>query len=580
MKRLNTVPPTILGVLLLVCLIGVYMTRNSGDPHVSSPPNGAQSGQIAVVDSSLLLTARQMASLAETADEQDQAREAEHLADHELDQAFTTALREAVSYRVPATGPLHDLSARIDRLRTQTTADQTAVDQLTKQTSSSAAADQLELAKAQLALDQDELDDAQQDLARQGGDPHTALERALQEHETTQHQAEQGLKSTSASPAATLVQQIGAWLSLGSRDRQILTAAGQADTQAAALASRHNELEKQTNPRPSPAATPASVDTATRIADLHFRSERRKSLAELDQRIQDCQQLAGVYKTWSGLMEARRGAVMHALLGSLAKILAILLAALLAILAIRHASQRRERKRSNQAPVMAAVAVEVVAAVLILLVIFGAPNQLSTIIGLATAGLTVALRDFIIALFGWFVLMGKHGIRVGDWVEINGVGGEVIQIGLLKTVLLELGNTASGHPTGRQVTFSNSFAMEGHYFNFSTSGQWLWDELVVSLPAAGDPYSNAQEIRTLVERETEADAAQATQDWERVTSQYGARNFSAKPAVDLRPSVTGLEVVVRYITRAPERYVMKSKLFQLIVGLLYKPAPAMEQAAP
>jgi hypothetical protein len=138
-------------------------------------------------------------------------------------------------------------------------------------------------------------------------------------------------------------------------------------------------------------------------------------------------------------------------------------------------------------------------------------------------------------------------------------------------VLLELGNWSdTGHPTGRQVAFSNSFAIEGHYFNFSTSGQWLWDELVVSLPAAGDPYATAQAIRKLVEQETDTDAVQATQDWERVTSQYGARTFSAKPAVDLRPSVNGLEVVVRYITRAPERYALRSKLLQLIVDLLHK----------
>ena len=114
--------------------------------------------------------------------------------------------------------------------------------------------------------------------------------------------------------------------------------------------------------------------------------------------------------------------------------------------------------------------------------------------------------------------------------------------------------------------------MEGHYFNFSTSGQWLWDELEVSLPAAGDPYLMAQEIRKLVEAETEADSEQAAQDWERVISRYGVRNFSAKPAVNLRPTVNGLEVVVRYITRAPQRYAVKSKLFQVIVDLLHKPA--------
>ena len=115
--------------------------------------------------------------------------------------------------------------------------------------------------------------------------------------------------------------------------------------------------------------------------------------------------------------------------------------------------------------------------------------QVGTILGLAGAGLTVALKDFIVGFLGWFVLMGKNGIRLGDWVEINGVTGEVVELGMFRTVLLEIGNwTDSGHPTGRRVTFTNSFAIEGHYFNFSTSGQWLWDELQVILPSGQDPY--------------------------------------------------------------------------------------------
>ena len=94
-----------------------------------------------------------------------------------------------------------------------------------------------------------------------------------------------------------------------------------------------------------------------------------------------------------------------------------------------------------------------------------------TILGLVTAGLTVVFQDFILAFFGWFVLMGKNGIRVGDWVEINGVGGEVVEIGLFRTALLETGNwTANGHPTGRRVSFINSFAIRGAVLQFLDDG--------------------------------------------------------------------------------------------------------------
>jgi small-conductance mechanosensitive channel len=223
---------------------------------------------------------------------------------------------------------------------------------------------------------------------------------------------------------------------------------------------------------------------------------------------------------------------------------------------------------------MAKIAVRVLGAGLILIAVFGLPSQTSTLIGLTTAGLTVVLKDFIVGFFGWFVLIGSNGIHIGDWVEIEGVGGEVIDIGLLRTVLLEIGNsTGNGHPTGRRVSFVNSFAIEGHYFNFSTSGQWLWDEIQVSLASVEDPYKMADLIGKRIESETENDAKMASQEWERVTHQYGLRPFSAKPAVDLRPSATGIDMVVRYITRAPQRYEAKARLFQAIVELMHKQAP-------
>src|SRR5262249_36696748 len=157
--------------------------------------------------------------------------------------------------------------------------------------------------------------------------------------------------------------------------------------------------------------------------------------------------------------------------------------------------------------------------------------------------------DFIVGFFGWFVLMGRNGIRVGDWVEINGVGGEVAEISLFHTVLLETGNwTDTGHPTGRRVTFVNSFAIEGHYFNFSMAGQWLWDELRLTV-AADDPGPIVEAIQRRVAEETAADAHLAEQEWHGVARTRGMSAFSAEPAVNVRPAPVGVEVVVRYITR-------------------------------
>jgi small-conductance mechanosensitive channel len=216
------------------------------------------------------------------------------------------------------------------------------------------------------------------------------------------------------------------------------------------------------------------------------------------------------------------------------------------------------------------VSLQIVGVVLILLVLIGMPGQIGTMIGLAGAGLTVALKDFIIGFLGWFVLMGKHGIRVGDWVEINGVSGEVMQLGIFHTVLLETGNwTDAGHPTGRRVTFTNSFAIEGHYFNFSTTGQWLWDELVVTVPYDRNPHAIAAAIQKEVSAATADSTRQAEAEWQRA-ARGRKPGFNAQPGIAIRPAPGGggVEIAVRYVTRASERYALRARLYQSAVQLL------------
>jgi small-conductance mechanosensitive channel len=229
---------------------------------------------------------------------------------------------------------------------------------------------------------------------------------------------------------------------------------------------------------------------------------------------------------------------------------------------------------------VAHIVTRAVGAILILVIVFGMPSQMATVLALAGAGLTVAMKDFIVGFFGWFVLMGKNGIRHGDWVEINGVSGEVVEVGLFHTILLETGNwNDAGHPTGRRVSFVNSYAIEGHYFNFSTSGQWLWDELQVALPVDQDPYPVVEEIQKIVTKETEANSRLAEQEWGEMGSDRGIRPFSAGPAISVRPANLGFEISVRYVTRANERHQQRGKLYHDIVELLRRKNIAQPSAA-
>ena len=136
---------------------------------------------------------------------------------------------------------------------------------------------------------------------------------------------------------------------------------------------------------------------------------------------------------------------------------------------------------------------------------------------------------------------------------------------------------------GGRVTFTNSFAIEGHYFNFSTSGQWLWDELQLALPVDQDPYPIAEEIQKIVDEGNRSERALGEQEWRQMGSDRGVRPFSAGPAISVRPSDLGFEIAVRYVTRANERHQQRSKLYTAIVELLRRkniPQPESSVAPP
>ena len=559
MRRAAKIRVGICAALLAGTLATLWMTNEASAPKPGPVPAGT-------IDRRLFDAVRQSAALAETPAEQDLAKEARRLADHELDQAFATAVREAAAFRPPANGPLARLRTRIEQIKARIAAAQDRLAKIPKEQQ-----DLIDITKAQLALDQDDLEDAQADLAREGGDPRATLERAVADHEAAQRDTTVPRPLT-APPVDTLSDQFVAWRALSDRESRIDGLREQAAARASALRREHDSLEAliAQKPVPAPVAQGESdefaEDNSVMIARLRGLSDQRKSLTELDRRIEDCRQIADTYRTWSGLIEGRRRAAGRLLLHSLVLVFGVLLLAVLAEPMLQRALRDpKDRHKAHQQRFLVAIAVRGVAIIAILLIAFGPPSQLSTVIGLATAGLTVVLKDFLVAFLGWFALMGRNGVRIGDWVEINGVGGEVIEIGIFKTVLLEMG---TGHPTGRRVSFMNGYAFEGHWFNFSTSGQWLWDELEVTVPAGVDPYQTAQRIREVVERDTEENTHLAERDWERITEKYGTRAFSAKPAVNLRPGLQGLEVRVRYIVRGPERYEAKSRLFKEIVDLM------------
>jgi small-conductance mechanosensitive channel len=308
---------------------------------------------------------------------------------------------------------------------------------------------------------------------------------------------------------------------------------------------------------------------------------QRNILSIVSDRLGAQQQLAALYVRWGKQIELQHKIVLHLMLQSLTLIATISLLTILAGWALQVTLNRMspDRRQRHTLRTILNLGTQLIGLLLVLLVIFGSPAQMPTILGLATAGLTVVFQDFILAFCGWFVLMGRNGVRVGDWVEIDGVGGEVVEVGLFRTWLLETGNwTANGHPTGRRVSFLNGYAIRGKYFNFSTAGQWMWDEIKVSIPPGAQAYPLIEKIREATVKATEADAKMAEAEWKRVTHEEGVPHFSATPSVDMRPAGAGLDIVVRYVTRAGVRLETRNRLFGTVVELMQGAREVSEQS--
>lgn len=617
--------------LLAAAAVGVYLTSRSTPPSSTRSASLGSSPRRPVIDPRYLDSALRLADLASTSEERRAAKDALDAADHELDLQYAYALQLAAIEPVPDTPHIRSIKDRITRIETAIKTRQNELDQLQRaiERTTGSRRDSLEeqqdISVAELNLSREMLADAKDDLTQAGGDPHSQLQQLKDEHEAAS-KADDTFKFPPvpfSAPAPSLFAKYTYWKSVHQRRSEVQRAQSGAAAAVQQLTSQQVALEKEVDaeqkqrkalashqltaaqiaslinsnrPQPSPTASgtsrlaeipsaqapPQPSETGSAHASptvvlIQRISSGKAMIRILGARIRAMKELGAAYANWGLLIGASERRALHSIIVGALWIVVLLIVAFFSNLLIEHLLGRfsLERKQRSTLRSVFRISVELIVAVTILLILFGKPSQLSTVLGLAGAGLAIALQDILISFLGWFVLMGRNGIRVGDWVEINpnsftGVRGEVIEITLLRTVLLETDNwTEPGHPTGRQVAFMNMYAVSGYYFNFTTAGQWLWDELQVFIPVGQNPSLLLEKLRAIATKETQDQTELAEREWQRVSRRYGMRSISAKPSVNLKLTDDSLTAIVRYVTRADERTETRYRINQQIVKLLH-----------
>jgi small-conductance mechanosensitive channel len=174
-------------------------------------------------------------------------------------------------------------------------------------------------------------------------------------------------------------------------------------------------------------------------------------------------------------------------------------------------------------------------------------SSFATFAGLLTAGIAVAMQSVLVSIVGYFFLIGKYGLRVGDHVQIANVTGEVIDLGIVRLHLMELGPQHG--PTGRVVAFANSvvFQAAGGIFKQIPGVSLAWREIALAVPDDGDYNAIKKRLLDAAQRVLEKyrdDLERQTHEL-RKTSSFGAAE-DTQAHVQLRFSAGDVEAIVRY----------------------------------
>jgi small-conductance mechanosensitive channel len=176
-------------------------------------------------------------------------------------------------------------------------------------------------------------------------------------------------------------------------------------------------------------------------------------------------------------------------------------------------------------------------------------GSIVTFAGLITAGVAVAMQSVLVSIVGYFFLIGKYGIRVGDRVQIGEVNGEIIEIGLVRMYLMEMAGHGSLGPTGRVAAFPNSvvFQVASGLFKQIPGVSFAWHDITLSLPPGAD-HASAKERLFAAANEALADYREEierqTRELQRTT--LSSTGGDALPTVQLTYSAKGVDAHVRY----------------------------------
>ncbi|MDD3014539.1 MAG: mechanosensitive ion channel [Candidatus Gastranaerophilales bacterium] len=205
--------------------------------------------------------------------------------------------------------------------------------------------------------------------------------------------------------------------------------------------------------------------------------------------------------------------------------------------------------------------------ILFLLVVFYQRLRGLTIaFGVIGAGVAFSLQEVIGSIAGWLAINSRNFYRIGDRVQLGGIKGDVIDISILRTTIMELGEwVETDLYTGRIVQISNSFVFKSPVYNYSGDFPFIWDKITIPVQY-GCNYKLAREILNKILYEVVGEYInEANEAWENMLRKYLVERARIEPMITIIANDNWVEFTVRYITDYKKRVITKDMLFTRIL---------------
>lgn len=198
-------------------------------------------------------------------------------------------------------------------------------------------------------------------------------------------------------------------------------------------------------------------------------------------------------------------------------------------------------------------------------------GNIGVALGVAGAGIAFALQEVIVSIAGWLNILIAGTVGVGQRVKIGDVKGDIIDIGVMGTTIMEVGDWVNGDLyNGRIISLANSFVFKEKIHNYSAEYPFLWDEITVPIRTESD-YNLARKVFTDVLNELCADyASKSEAQWNNLANKYRVENAQVQPMVTLQFDENWITFTLRYIVDYKKRRSTKDAIYTKLLNEIAK----------